>query len=331
MTWLSPAYPVGAFSYSGGLEWAVEAGDIADAASLAALAGGDARRRRRVLRCGAFRSCAPGSAAGDDKALARGRRAGRRLRADDASAISRPPRRAARFSRRRARPGRCAALDRLAAVWDGPARLSGRGRGRQRRSRHRARARARRLSAGGREPIWCRPECGSFRSARPTASACSPALEPVVAGCRAAARSPARSTTSAARPSAPTSPACATRPSTPACSAVERRPEPLHDSFHDPAQRPAARRRRRPGRLRQDRADGRPVQAHARALRDRRHHQRHLHQMGRRLSGALRRARARAHRRRRDRRLPAHRHSRGRLDQSRRGGRHARASFRSSI
>ena len=32
--WLSPAFPVGAFAYSHGLEWAVEAGDIADAASL---------------------------------------------------------------------------------------------------------------------------------------------------------------------------------------------------------------------------------------------------------------------------------------------------------
>jgi urease accessory protein len=30
MAWLSPAYPVGAFSYSSGLEWAVEAGDIRD-------------------------------------------------------------------------------------------------------------------------------------------------------------------------------------------------------------------------------------------------------------------------------------------------------------
>jgi urease accessory protein len=30
MAWLSPSYPVGAFSYSGGLEWAVEAGDITD-------------------------------------------------------------------------------------------------------------------------------------------------------------------------------------------------------------------------------------------------------------------------------------------------------------
>jgi len=34
MTWLSPAFPVGAFSYSSGIEWAVEAGDIADAGSL---------------------------------------------------------------------------------------------------------------------------------------------------------------------------------------------------------------------------------------------------------------------------------------------------------
>jgi urease accessory protein len=34
MTWLSPAFPVGGFSYSSGIEWAVEAGDISDAASL---------------------------------------------------------------------------------------------------------------------------------------------------------------------------------------------------------------------------------------------------------------------------------------------------------
>src|SRR3954466_8171593 len=36
MTWLSPSFPVGAFSYSSGIEWAVEAGDIFDAASLRA-------------------------------------------------------------------------------------------------------------------------------------------------------------------------------------------------------------------------------------------------------------------------------------------------------
>ena len=34
MAWLSPSYPVGAFSYSSGIEWAVETGDIRDAATL---------------------------------------------------------------------------------------------------------------------------------------------------------------------------------------------------------------------------------------------------------------------------------------------------------
>lgn len=34
MAWLSPGYPVGAYAYSHGLEWAVEAGDVTDEASL---------------------------------------------------------------------------------------------------------------------------------------------------------------------------------------------------------------------------------------------------------------------------------------------------------
>ena len=34
MAWLSPSFPVGAFSYSSGLEWAVEAGDVTDAVTL---------------------------------------------------------------------------------------------------------------------------------------------------------------------------------------------------------------------------------------------------------------------------------------------------------
>jgi urease accessory protein len=36
LLWLSPAFPVGAFAYSHGLEWAYEAGDVTDATSLAA-------------------------------------------------------------------------------------------------------------------------------------------------------------------------------------------------------------------------------------------------------------------------------------------------------
>lgn len=34
MTWLSPSFPVGSFSYSSGIEWAVEVGDIKDRATL---------------------------------------------------------------------------------------------------------------------------------------------------------------------------------------------------------------------------------------------------------------------------------------------------------
>ncbi len=34
MTWLSPSFPVGSFSYSSGIEWAVEAGDITDRKTL---------------------------------------------------------------------------------------------------------------------------------------------------------------------------------------------------------------------------------------------------------------------------------------------------------
>jgi urease accessory protein len=85
MAWLSPAYPVGAFSYSGGIEWAVEAGDVTDAATLARwlaamIAQGSASRERFL------------------ETTAQGR---------------------AFFDTTRA-AWPCAALDRLAAAWNGP-------------------------------------------------------------------------------------------------------------------------------------------------------------------------------------------------------------------
>ena len=49
LAWLSPGFPVGAFSYSHGLEWAIDDGSVTDAASLAAWVGD-------VLRHGAGRS-----------------------------------------------------------------------------------------------------------------------------------------------------------------------------------------------------------------------------------------------------------------------------------
>jgi urease accessory protein len=60
--WLSPGFPVGAFAYSHGLEWAVEAGDIVDARSLedwlVDLVEFGALRSDAILFSVAFRSAA---------------------------------------------------------------------------------------------------------------------------------------------------------------------------------------------------------------------------------------------------------------------------------
>jgi urease accessory protein len=69
MNWLSPAYPVGAFAYSHGLEWAVEAGDVRDRATLTDWITGillyGAGRVDGALFAAAWRA----AAAGDDDAL----------------------------------------------------------------------------------------------------------------------------------------------------------------------------------------------------------------------------------------------------------------------
>ena len=60
MAWLSPAFPVGAFAYSHGLEAAVEGGDIRDAAScagwLADLVAAGSIRSDCVVLAGAYRA-----------------------------------------------------------------------------------------------------------------------------------------------------------------------------------------------------------------------------------------------------------------------------------
>ena len=53
--WLSPSFPIGAFSYSHGLERAVEAGDVGDEAHAARLARRAAALRQRARRGGALR------------------------------------------------------------------------------------------------------------------------------------------------------------------------------------------------------------------------------------------------------------------------------------
>jgi len=119
MAWLSPAYPVGAFSYSSGIEWAVESGDITDAETL-----------KRWLAV----TIAEGSGFCDAVFFVHAHRA---VTAEDDGALRDVAELAAAFAPSKERhlettaQGRafieatraawpCAALDRLAAIWDGP-------------------------------------------------------------------------------------------------------------------------------------------------------------------------------------------------------------------
>jgi urease accessory protein len=67
LAWLSPTYPVGAYAYSHGLEWAVEAGSVADEASLAAWLGDvlehGAGRNDTILIAAAHRAAIAGDPA----------------------------------------------------------------------------------------------------------------------------------------------------------------------------------------------------------------------------------------------------------------------------
>lgn len=66
MVWLSPAFPVGGFAYSHGLEWAFEVGDLTDAESLAdwldALVEHGALRNDLILFAASWRACGEGDA-----------------------------------------------------------------------------------------------------------------------------------------------------------------------------------------------------------------------------------------------------------------------------
>jgi urease accessory protein len=117
--WLSPAYPVGAFSFSGGLEWAVEAGDVVDAASLqdwiAVILADGGGFCDAVFFAHAHRA----SERADHKALA----AVAELAAAFAPSKERHLETTAQggaflMATRAAWP--CAALDRLVAAWPGP-------------------------------------------------------------------------------------------------------------------------------------------------------------------------------------------------------------------
>jgi urease accessory protein len=118
MAWLSPSYPVGAFCYSSGIEWAVEAGDIKDVDTLrdwlAVMIGQGGGFCDAVFLAHAHRAIAEN----DDKAL----RAVAELAAAFAPSKERHLESTAQgnafvAATRAAWP--CDALDKLAAVWDG--------------------------------------------------------------------------------------------------------------------------------------------------------------------------------------------------------------------
>lgn len=119
LVWLSPSFPVGAFAYSHGLEWAQEAGDVTDAATLQAwlhdLLAFGAARNDAVLFSEAWRAAFTGDGArlagAAELGLALASSAERRLEAvtqGDAFLIA------------IAKAWPCAAAEALRAAWDGP-------------------------------------------------------------------------------------------------------------------------------------------------------------------------------------------------------------------
>ncbi|WP_196240281.1 urease accessory protein UreF [Alsobacter soli] len=118
LVWLSPAFPVGAFAYSHGLEWAVETGQVKDAATaeawLADLLALGSGRNDAVLLAAAWRA----AAATDDEALCGVCELANALQPSRERHLEATQQgNAFLLAVRTAWP--CAAVDRLAACWNG--------------------------------------------------------------------------------------------------------------------------------------------------------------------------------------------------------------------
>jgi len=119
MAWLSPSYPVGAFSYSSGIEWAVEAGDIKNAESLRAWLAVTLAEGSGFCDAVLFAHAHRAVSGDDDKSL----RAVAELAAALAPSKERHLETTAQgnaFIEATDAAWPCAALSRLKAVWDGP-------------------------------------------------------------------------------------------------------------------------------------------------------------------------------------------------------------------
>jgi urease accessory protein len=119
MAWLSPAFPVGAFSYSSGIEWAVEAGDVANADTLKRWLGVMLADGSGYCDAVLFAHSHRAIAAEDDKSL----HAVAELAAAFAPSKERHLETTAQgnaFVEAARAAWNCTALDRLKAAWDGP-------------------------------------------------------------------------------------------------------------------------------------------------------------------------------------------------------------------
>jgi urease accessory protein len=119
MTWMSPAYPVGAFSYSGGIEWAVETGDIRSADTLCHWLTTMIRHGSIFCDAAIFAHAHRAAAGGDDMALvAMAELAAAFIGSKERFLETTAQGQAFMQITRAAWP--TPALDRLTAAWDGP-------------------------------------------------------------------------------------------------------------------------------------------------------------------------------------------------------------------
>jgi urease accessory protein len=119
MAWLSPAYPIGAFSYSGGLEWAVEAGDVTNAETLSrwltSLLSDGAGFCDAVFFAHAYRACETG----DDSTLTAVAEFAAALAPSRERFLETTAQGRAFFEATRA-TWPCPAFDRFTEIWSGP-------------------------------------------------------------------------------------------------------------------------------------------------------------------------------------------------------------------
>ena len=119
MAWLSPSFPVGAFSYSSGIEWAVEVGDIKDAETLKSWLGVMLTEGGGFCDAVLFAQAHRALAGEDDNALREVAELAAAFAPSKERHLETTAQGNAFVEATRAAWG-CAAIERLKELWDGP-------------------------------------------------------------------------------------------------------------------------------------------------------------------------------------------------------------------